>query len=127
MSIARAFLLLLAVAALSACAGLGTPRPKPPTLDEIVALSKEGTPPADIIKRIEDSDAVYALSATDIVKLHEQGVADEVLDRIQKDYLEEIRRDEAFRAYSYYGWYYHPFGPYNYYPYPYYWRHRRWR
>jgi hypothetical protein len=120
----RWIVVVVVLSAVGGCASLGAPRPKPPTLDEIVEMSKAGTPPEEIIKRLEDSYAVYRLSAADVVKLHEQGVSDKVLDYMHEEELREIRRDEAFRAYHYYGWPYY-WGPYNAWPPPHY-RHRRW-
>ncbi|MEO6022044.1 MAG: hypothetical protein ABIP64_02800 [Burkholderiales bacterium] len=106
----------------SACTTLGPARPVPPTLDEIVSMSKAGTPAEDIIKTLKESRAVYAMTAADITSLHDKGVPDSVLDYMHKVYLREVREDEAERAYNHYGWYASPFGFYGgYFP------HGRWR
>ena len=107
---------------LSACTTMGPARPAPPTLNEIVAMSKAGTPAEDIIKTLKESRAVYAMSAADITSLHDKGVPDSVLDYMHKVYLREVREDEAERAYHHFGWYFSPFGYYGGYS-----HHRRWR
>ena len=109
----RTLLTLLLVCLLAGCASLGPPRPPPPSLDEIVNMSQAGTPAEEIIRIVEASRGVYPLTAAELVKLHDRGVPDSVLDYLQRTYLAEVRRDEAYRAYHYYGWYY-PFGPYYY-------------
>ena len=90
----------------SACAG-NVNRPKSPTLTEIVQLSRDKTPAEEIIRRLRDSRAIYALPASQLAQLHDQGVADSVLDYMQATYLQEVRRDEAFRQWQS-GW---PWGP----------------
>jgi hypothetical protein len=120
------FGLVLLLAFAAGCASVGQPRLKPPTLDQLAEMSKSGTPAQEIIKRIDDSGAIYRLSASDLVKLHDQGVPDEVLDHIHRDYLDDVRRDEAYRSYHYFGWYV-PWGfQYNFGYYRPHWRHRRW-
>jgi hypothetical protein len=59
--------------------------PQPPnalSLDEIVAMSGNGTPPAEIIRRIDAVHAHFRLSATRLLELHRQGVALTVLDHM---------------------------------------------
>lgn len=91
--------LLAGLAALAGCAG--NPHQQPPAIarltpaelerlvpaptpslgvDEIVALSKSGTPPATIIARIRDSRSSYRLTPREIVELAGRGVSVEVLD-----------------------------------------------
>lgn len=97
--------LLLVALLLGGCAQFGVKRPPPPTLDEIVAQSKAGVAPSVIIQRMRESYAVYPLSAAEFVRLHNQGVSDEVLNYMQAAYLEEVRRDEAWRnRYRYDPW-----------------------
>ena len=113
----RAFLLGLVLTLGGGCAQFGGKRPPAPTLDEVVAQSKAGVPSATIIQRMRESYAVYPLSAADFARLHDQGVADEVLNYMQAVYLEEVRRDEAWRSrYRYDPW----FGPW--WGFPPYWR-----
>jgi hypothetical protein len=126
----RLVVALLAAAVLAGCASLGTPRPPPPTLEEIVALSKSGAPAADIIKRMEEARAVYRLPASELARLREQGVPDAVIDHMQRTFIEEERFREWVRSRDmyWYGWPYHGFyGPWRYGPYPYSWRPYHWR
>lgn len=111
----RALLLGLVLTLVGGCAQFGPKRPPAPTLDEVVAQSKAGVPSATIIQRMRESYAVYPLSAADFARLHDQGVADEVLNYMQAVYLEEVRRDEAWRSrYRYDPWFgpWWGFGPY---------------
>jgi len=99
----------------------------PVTVDEIVQMSRDGQPPTDIIARMEASDTVYRLSGSELARLKEQGVPDEVLDYMQDTYI-DYERSRAVRSYDpwwgppyafgypywgYYGPYYAPY----YYPY----------
>lgn len=104
----RAILLGLMLALLGGCAQFGAKRPPAPTLEEIVAQSKAGVSPSTLIQRMRQSYAVYPLSAAELARLHDQGVSDEVLNYMQAAYLEQVRRDEAWRSrYHYDPW----FGP----------------
>jgi hypothetical protein len=107
-------------ALLGACASFGPPLPPAPTTAEIVQMAKDGVAPEAIIKRIEASRAVYPLPASELAKLREQGVPDQVINYMQRTYIDAVRFDEYLRArdaYFLYGWPYSR-GPY---PYPYGW------
>jgi hypothetical protein len=64
-------------------------------------MAKEGIPAQDIVKMMRDSGAVYRLSASDLARLHEQGVADEVINYMQRTYLNAVRRDQRLRDWNY--------------------------
>ena len=109
---AIAFLFLFALAG---CAT--TPLPPPPTTAEIVQMAREGQPADAIIQRIEQSRAVYQLSATQLAQLREQGVPDKVIDYMQQTLIDAIRYSEWMRARDAYFFYpYSPFPPYRRYP-----------
>jgi hypothetical protein len=98
----------------SACATLSGPEPLTP--EQIVAMSRAGEPPQAIIDRLRESGTVLALSASDIVRLHQAGVAPEVLDYLQQAQMLEIRRREAlfsgmYPRCSWGGGFYPPFPP----------------
>lgn len=96
---------LLLVAGLAAgCAAVGPPLPPPPTIDEVVNLSTEGVPAHDIIKRMRDAQAVYRLPASELAKLHGQGVPDRVIDYMQRTYIAAERYDEYLRTRDLYLW-----------------------
>lgn len=80
---------LIAVVTLSACAG--APRPAPLTTTEIVQMSQRRIHDDIIIERIRASGAVYRLSAAELVKLHDQGVSDAVLNAMQNTQIEAAR------------------------------------
>lgn len=86
---------LLATAFLGGCAGLGTPRPPAPTAEEVVQLAADKVPAAEIIRRMDESDAVYRLRASELAKLRERGVPDEVIDHMQETWLEAVRLEQA--------------------------------
>ena len=73
------------------------PRPPAPTVEEIVQLSKDGLTPAEIIQRIDDSGGLYTLKASELARLREQGVSDEVIDHMQQVLIDAIRAREAMR------------------------------
>ncbi len=86
--------------------GCATPvRVAPLTVDEIVTLSEAETPPEQIINHIRESRAVYRLPASELARLRDQGVTDEVIDAMQATYLEYERRRgirEGFDVFWYY-------------------------
>jgi hypothetical protein len=81
-----AFLLLLA---LSSCATSSAQR-KPMPIDEVVSLSKSGTPPPLIVQRIRESRTTYALRGADFAKLKADGVPDPVLDYLQQSFVDDL-------------------------------------
>jgi len=92
------------------------PRPPPLTQDEIVQLSKEGTPPPEIIKHIGESLTVYSLGAKDVIRLHEEGVQDPVIDYMlttEKWAIEQKARERCYYYYYYPGPYGYPYQPYH--------------
>lgn len=101
---------------LSACAAVPS-RPAPPSVAEVVQMAKEKTSAQDIIQRMRDADAVYRLSASQLARLREQGVPDEVIDYMQGTWLSDVRRDTAARMFPYepwppgFGMMYGPYGP----------------
>ena len=85
----RLAMLILGLALLSGCAS--APRPAPLTTAEIVQMSQRKLSDDIIIERIRASGAVYRLSAAELVKLHDQGVSDAVLNALQNTQIEEVR------------------------------------
>lgn len=105
---------------LSGCATMGQ-KIEPVTVNEVVALSKRGLPSDQIIQKMRDSHAVYRLSASELAKLHDQGVPDPVLDYMQQTYINDIRLDEMLLRPSYPCWgpwpcdpFWSPMWPYRY-------------
>lgn len=118
------------------------PKPVPNlALEEIVALSKQGTPAEQIIEKIKASNSRYDLTPSQAVELSKQGVDPKVLDYIHQSrenalrdsFADEInkrekqKRDEQerlkreYRAYPYYDPWWGYWGPSPYWRYrPYY-------
>ena len=97
-----AFSLLLALAG---CAAMDAPE----TLSgaQIVALAREGRTAPEIIAVLRSTGTVLSLQASDIVRLHEAGVPEQVLDYLQNAQIEEMLWRERS---SYWGAYYR-YGP----------------
>ncbi|MBI4755839.1 MAG: hypothetical protein HY778_10605 [Betaproteobacteria bacterium] len=104
---------------------LGLDAPRPLTLDEVVALAAAGTPPQEIVRRIDASAGVYHLSRIEEQTLRQHGVPEEVIAHMNRRHrAEEARRraleqqELARRRYAHDPWwphyrpYDHPFGPY---------------
>jgi hypothetical protein len=112
-------LLLVSLAALGGCAT--TPLPPPPSIDEIVQMSKDKVPPEDIIRRMREARAVYILSGSELADLKARGVPDRVLDYMYEARIAAERDYEYLRARQnafLYGWPYGyapygPWGPYS--------------
>ena len=81
--------LAMLLALLGGCAGMQ--RRPPPSLEQIVEMSKAGKPPEEIVRELQETRAVYPLTGSQIAKLHEQGVPDSVLDYMQNAYMERVR------------------------------------
>lgn len=107
--IARAACVIFFTSALAGCATVA--RPPPPSPDDVVALARSGASAQEIIARMQESGAVYPLRASQLARLREQGVPDEVIDYMHRTYIDEVRREEAFRQSFFYG----PLYPYPYY------------
>ncbi len=94
-----ASLLGAALLALSGCATTGErasgPLPQPVRIASIVEWSKGGVPAATIIRRIRDSGTAYHLSAGQMVKLHQEGVPNVVLNYMQATYVDAVSRNRA--------------------------------
>lgn len=110
LSTARAYGVIFFTLALAGCATLQGP--PPPTPEEIVALARSGAPAQEIIRRMRESGAVYPLAASQLARLREQGVPDEVIDYMHRTYIEEVRRQEAMRQSFFYGPVFPPYYPY---------------
>jgi hypothetical protein len=94
--------LLLCFTLLGGCAGMQH-RP-PPSIDQIVEMARAGKPADEIVRELQETRAVYPLTASQIVKLHDQSVPDAVLDYMQNTYAERIRWDARMQYESSYWW-----------------------
>jgi len=82
----------------------------PVTTEQILQMSREGVPPADIIQKMRDAGTVYRLSGSQLARLQSQGVPDEVLDYMQATYLAQERARGAEYAYGPFLWGPYPYG-----------------
>ena len=94
--------------ALSGCATMAEPERAPFTLEQIVALAKEGKDAPAIIAEIKKSHTTYDVTASQYAKLSREGVPDAVIDYMQHGQLkmaERTGRREAYRDHWMgYGW-----------------------
>lgn len=106
-SITRLIAALVGAALLGAASGCaGLQRQAAPSLDEVIRMSEQGTSDEQIIAQLSDSRAIYPLTASRIVELHQKGVTTAVLDHMQQAYIENIRtRERMMYSYPYWGYY----------------------
>lgn len=82
-------------ALLSGCAPVGFDPSRPPvTINEVIQLSKAAVPAETIVNRMHASKTIYRLNAAQLAQLHDQGVADPVLNYMQQTYLNAVRREQ---------------------------------
>lgn len=93
---------VLCLSLLGGCSSMQ--RRPPPSIEQIVEMAKAGKPAEDIVRELQETRAVYPLTASQIVRLHEQGVPDAVLDYMQNTYAESLRREARMQYESNYYW-----------------------
>lgn len=85
---------------LSGCASMGAPERQPITLEQIVAMAKEGKDAAAINREIKESRTTYDVMASQYAKLSRDGVPDEVIDFMQRGQLRMAERQGRRDAYE---------------------------
>jgi hypothetical protein len=104
-----AFALLAGTLLLAGCTTTQRPVvPAPVTVDQILQMTKAGDPPDEIIRQMRNSGTVYRLDASQLAKLHDEGVSDKVIDFMQHTYLAAVRRSARLESWDY--WYRGPGG-----------------
>jgi hypothetical protein len=96
-------LLIIAVGAslvIAGCATVGGPEPQPLTLEQIVALAKQGKDAPSIINDIKASQTTYDVTASQYAKLSRDGVPDAVLDFMQQGQIRMAERQGRREAYN---------------------------
>jgi hypothetical protein len=86
---------LTCITLLGGCATLELKQAESVTVGEVIQMSKQGVPSQTIVQKMRDSGTVYRLAAAQLVKLHNLGVADPVLDYMQNTYIEAERRQQS--------------------------------
>ena len=71
-----------------ACAGVGPQPPLP--VSEVVSLSKAGSPPSQVVAKLNYTRTTYAPRGSDFGKLADLGVNPEVLDSIQAKFVGDV-------------------------------------
>lgn len=98
----RVVVALAFVLGLTGCATYVS-RPPAPTASDVVALAQAGAPPDDIIRRMQESRAVYNLSASQLADLQAQGVPAPVIDYMQATQI-AYAQQLGFASGSAWGW-----------------------
>jgi hypothetical protein len=96
------FAIFFSLILLSGCAGLQ--RRPPPSVEQIVEMVQAGKPADEIVRELQETRAVYPLTGSQIVSLHDQGVPDSVLDYMQNAYAESIRWNARLQYENAYWW-----------------------
>lgn len=107
----RSTVLPLSLLLLSSCVYQQVQPIEPLTEEDIIRMSKEGTPQEKIIERIRDSRTIYIMNTADVLRLHELGVSNEVVDYMLNTRISALERQASY-PYSHY-----PYGPF-WHPYP---------
>lgn len=114
---------VLAGVLITSCATVNEPERAPMTLEQVVALAKEGKDAQAIIQEIQASRTMYDITASQYAKLSRDGVPDAVLDFMQNGQMRLVARqarrdalDDAFFwgrgywGYGYSAWAPRPYG-----------------
>ena len=100
---------------LSGCATMTGPEQAPLTLEQLVAMAKEGKDAPTIIGEIKKSHTTYDVTASQYAKLSRDGVPDAVLDFMQHGQIrhaERMGRRDAYNDLWFYGPAWSGYGPY---------------
>ncbi len=100
---------LLFLLSLAGCAAFG-PQPTPMTADDVIARTKNGASAKEIINELFQTNTVLPATASELVRLHDAGVATEVLDYLQYAQRQEIRWRDQLNNYWYGPGFYRGFG-----------------
>ena len=84
--------LISATVLLSSCATMNGPTLQPLSLEQIVALAKEGKDAPAIINEIKVTQTSYDIAASQYAKLSRDGVPDAVLDYMQQGQMKMAER-----------------------------------
>jgi hypothetical protein len=82
---------LIIVAILCGCAT----QPTPPSVADVVGMSKKGTGAHEIIDKMRESRGVYRIAGSEFAALKSEGVPDSVLDYMLQTYLRAERERQA--------------------------------
>ncbi len=102
-SVIFVFILVSGLAFLTGCAVTNQITVAPVTVPDIIRMSKDSISSKDIIHEIRKSHTAYTLKANEYTKLQQEGVADSVVNFMQKTHLNLVRQQQQMQD-SYY-WY----------------------
>lgn len=71
------------------------------SVHQVIAWSTAGVPAKVIVQRMKASHTVYRLTAAELADLHAKGVADPVINYMQRTYLAAVRHDQKLRDWRY--------------------------
>ena len=75
---------LTCITLLGGCATLGMDQSQPPvTVSAVIQMSQAGVPSDTILDDMRESQTVYRLTASQLAQLHDQGLANQLIDYMQ--------------------------------------------
>jgi len=74
------------------------PTRAPVTVEQVIAMSKNGTDAPSIIAKMQDAGTVYRLSGSQLAALKADGVPDPVLDYMLQTYLRAERERQVLEG-----------------------------
>jgi hypothetical protein len=90
------FIFLAGSTMFGGCSTLGLEQSKPPvTVSEVIQMTQEGVPTKTIVEKMREAKSVYCLSAAELARLHDRGVADPIINYMQQTYLNDVRRQQS--------------------------------
>ena len=95
------FLTVVTVAILQSCVVYRPSTSQLVTVPDIIQMSKDGVSSKDIISEIRQSHTAYDLKADQLIKLHEQGVQDSVINYMEETKIALMRQDQRYESSSY--------------------------
>lgn len=104
------FIIGSGLALLHSCAVYSPYNFTPVTVPDIVQMSKDKVSSKNIINEIRKSHTAYTLKANEFAKLQQEGVADSVVNYMQKTHLDLIRNNQQRQDSYYWGPYYGGYG-----------------
>jgi len=108
------FLTVSAVAILQSCVVYRPNTAQLVSVPDIIQMSKDGVSSKDIISEIKQSHTAYDLKADQLIKLHNEGVQDSVINYMEETKIDLISQNQRYASSSYWwpydGFFYGGFG-----------------
>ncbi len=97
------FFVFIAILFLQSCAMYYPYAQQAVPVPDILQMSKDGMSSKSIIKKLRSSRSVYMLKADELAKLRDEGVADSVINYMEKTHIDAVRQRQMYSDSYYYG------------------------